>query len=272
MHPILAFIGGGNMAGSLIGGLRAKGWPAQRLRVAEPDAARRAALHDAHGVTVAARAADVVHGADAVVLAVKPQQVAEALSGLALDAGCTLVSIAAGLRLDSLRQLAGAQVHLVRSMPNTPALVGQGISGLCAPAGTPDAARALAERILSAAGPCVWVADEAQMDAVTALSGSGPAYYFLLTEVLAASGARLGLDAATSAALARQTFIGAARMAEQRPEDMATLRAQVTSKGGTTEAACQLLIAGGVQSLYNTALAAAEQRGRELGDALAKTL
>jgi pyrroline-5-carboxylate reductase len=149
-------------------------------------------------------------------------------------------------------------------MPNTPALLGAGITGLCTPAQTPADARRLAEDILRAAGDCVWLDDEAQMDAVTALSGSGPAYYFLLTEVLRQAGVQLGLAPEVAAQLARQTFIGAARMAEA-DTDVAELRRRVTSKGGTTEAAVAQLETAGLQRIFNDALAAAARRGAELG-------
>jgi len=155
-------------------------------------------------------------------------------------------------------------VAVVRCMPNTPALLGAGITGLCAPAQTPAEARQLAEDILRAAGSCVWLDDEAQMDAVTALSGSGPAYYFLLTEVLREAGVRLGLAPDVAAQLALQTFVGAARMADG-DTDVAELRRRVTSKGGTTEAAVTHLQAAGLQRIFDDALAAAARRGAELG-------
>jgi pyrroline-5-carboxylate reductase len=267
---ILAFIGGGNKATSLIGGLLAAGGNAAELRVAEPSAERAAALRARFaGLTVAPSGADVVPGAAAIVLAVKPQQMGEALRGLQPDAGATVVSIAAGVRLDTLRAALGDALHYVRSMPNTPALYGCGISGLFAPAGTPAAARALAESILGAAGKTCWVASEADLDAVTAVSGSGPAYYFLLTEALREAGAALGLPADIARQLADQTLIGAARMVEQGSTDVAELRAQVTSKGGTTEAALRHLENAGLRRIFAEALRAAAQRSRELGDELA---
>lgn len=267
MSSVIAFIGGGNMAASLIGGLRAAGHAPERVRVAEIGAERREWLRQQFGVAVFEQAAPAVSGAEAVVLAVKPQQMRDALQGLHMDAGTVIVSIAAGLRLASLQRWLGDGLHYVRSMPNTPALLGAGISGLYAPPSTPAPARALAETILSAAGDCVWLDDEAQMDAVTALSGSGPAYYFALTEALREAGAALGLAPETAARLARQTFIGAARMAAG-DDDVAELRARVTSRGGTTEAALQRLEAGGLRELFRDALAAAAQRGAELGATL----
>jgi pyrroline-5-carboxylate reductase len=270
MQPTIAFIGGGNMAAALIGGLLAASHGANHIRVAEPSAERADWLRRQFGIDVKATAAEIVRGAQAVVLAVKPQQMAEALSGLALDRGATVVSIAAGVRLSSLRGWLGENVHLVRTMPNTPALYQKGITGLHAPKGTPEAARELAETILKAAGQTCWLADEADLDAVTALSGSGPAYFFLLTEVLRGAGEKLGLDSETAALLAQQTFIGAAEMAARTGTDVATLRAQVTSKGGTTEAALKALESGGIRAIFDRALRDAADRGRELGEQFAQ--
>lgn len=269
MSPIIAFIGGGNMAASLIGGLLAAGRPADRLRVAEIGAGRRDWLAHEFGVSVSVQASDAVQGAAAVVLAVKPQQMREALAGVRLAPGTVVVSIAAGLRLDSLRRWCGEGLHYVRCMPNTPALLRAGITGLYAPAETPEPARRLASEILATAGDCVWLESEAQMDAVTAVSGSGPAYFFLLTEILRDAGVQLGLAPETAAQLARQTFIGAARMAAG-DTDVTRLRAQVTSRGGTTEAAIHHLESAGLRQIFTQALAAAAQRGAELGALLGK--
>ncbi len=268
MAATIAFIGGGNMAASLIGGLLAAGHPADALRVAEPLDARADWLRRTFGVRVESAAAAVAQ-ADAVVLAVKPQQMQGACAGLPLPAGCVVVSIAAGVQLASLQRWFGDRVHCVRTMPNTPALLRAGISGLYADPATPATARQLAETILSAAGSCVWLTSEAQLDAVTALSGSGPAYYFLLTEVLREAGTRLGLSPEVAAQLARQTFIGAARMAEG-DTDVVALRAHVTSKGGTTEAAVTHLEQAGIRTLFADALAAAAARSAELGAALSR--
>jgi pyrroline-5-carboxylate reductase len=269
MAELIAFVGGGQMAASLIGGLLASGHPEARVRVAEPDAGRADLLRREFGVTVSARGADVTAGADALVLAVKPQVMRQAVSGLAPGASTTVVSIAAGVRIDSLRRWLGGAAPIVRCMPNTPALLRCGVTGLHAPAGTPAAARALAEKILRAVGEVCWIADEAQLDAVTALSGSGPAYFFLLAEALRDAGQALGLDAATARLLSEKTLVGAGRMVERAGEDVAELRANVTSKGGTTEAAVAHLEQHGLRRLFADALRAAERRGRELGDALA---
>lgn len=270
MSELIAFVGGGQMAGSLIGGLRAAGHAASRLRVAEPDPARAEALRRDFGVDVQAAARDVVAGADALVLAVKPQVMREAVQGLAPAAETTVVSIAAGIRVDSLRAWLGGSAPVVRCMPNTPALLRCGVTALFAPAGTPARSRQLAESILAAVGQTCWLADEAQLDAVTALSGSGPAYYFLLTEALRDAGQALGLDAATAKLLAERTLVGAGRMAEGAGKDVGELRANVTSRGGTTEAAVAHLEQHGLRKLFADALAAAQRRSRELGAALAK--
>ena len=267
--PTIAFIGGGNMATSLIGGLIAAGADPRTLRVAEPDRARAAGLAERFGVITADAGSAIVSGADAVVLAVKPQQLVSAVAPLTLDAGTTVLSIAAGVRVATLRAALGDAVHLVRSMPNTPALYGCGISGLYAPAGTPDTARALAQSILDAAGQTCWVDTEADLDAVTAVSGSGPAYYFLLTEAIREAGEQLGLAPAVAAQLAARTLVGAAKMVDAGTTDVATLRQQVTSKGGTTEAALRHLESAGLRPMFQAALAAAAHRSRELGDELA---
>lgn len=271
MPDVIAFIGGGNMAASLIGGLKAAGIPANLIRVAEPDATRAQVLRDRFGVQVAASGAEVVPGAQTIVLAVKPQQMGAALRGLQPDAGACVLSIAAGIRLGFLRGALGDRVHCVRSMPNTPALYGCGVSGLFAEASTPESARARAETVLRAAGEVCWLARESELDAVTAVSGSGPAYFFLLVEAMREAGVALGLEPTTAAQLAARTCIGAARMMEAGTTDVAELRAQVTSKGGTTEAALRHLENAGLRPMFREALAAAARRSAELGDELAAT-
>jgi pyrroline-5-carboxylate reductase len=271
MPELIAFIGGGQMAGSLIGGLLAAGHPAARLRVAEPDEARAAALRREYKVEVRTRGAEVASGADALVLAVKPQVMREALQGVSPAASSTVVSIAAGIRIESLRRWLGSSTApIVRCMPNTPALLRAGVTALHAPAGTPARSRELAERILRAVGTTCWIAEESQLDAVTALSGSGPAYFFLVAEALRDAGAALGLDPQTSRLLAEKTLAGAGRMADASGKELSELRAGVTSKGGTTEAAVAHLERHGLRELIEGALRAAERRGRELGEALAK--
>ena len=264
----VAFIGGGNMAAALIGGLMKTGWSGSQIDVAEPQAERADWLRRQFGVHVAARAGDISAEADALVLAVKPQQMREALGGIATKPGALIVSIAAGVRLATLRRLLGEQLAYVRTMPNTPALFGAGITGLYAPEGTPESARSLAHVLLAAAGDCVWVEREEQLDAVTALSGSGPAYFFLLVEALREAGTQLGLSPEVAAQLAAQTCIGSARMVADAGQDASVLRANVTSKGGTTEAALQHLESAGLRAMFNEALQRADARAKQLGDAL----
>ncbi|HKY92085.1 MAG TPA: pyrroline-5-carboxylate reductase [Nevskiaceae bacterium] len=268
MSDVIAFIGGGNMATSLIGGLLAAGRPPHQLRACEVDTDRAAGLRTRFGIVVSAAAADVVAGAGTLVLAVKPQQMAEALRACAPKPGTTIVSIAAGVRLSALEAALGPAMHYVRAMPNTPALVGAGITGLFAKPGTPDDARNRAEAVLATAGPVVWLPQESDLDAVTALSGSGPAYVFLLVEAMREAGAALGLAPETAARLAAQTCVGAARMIAQAETDPRELRRQVTSKGGTTEAAVKVLEDGGLRTLFASALTAAARRSKELGDEL----
>jgi pyrroline-5-carboxylate reductase len=270
MHELIAFIGGGNMAASLIGGLLAAGHPAAQLRVAvrTPDSAAR--LRQRFAVDAGCDSVAAIAGAAVVVLAVKPQQMAEALRGLRLAPGASVISVAAGVRVATLAQwLGGAEV--VRSMPNTPALFRCGISGLYAAPEVSALSRRRAEQVLGSVGETCWVPQEEQIDAVTALSGCGPAYYFQLTEWLRAAGAALGLDPAVAAQLAHSTFIGAAQMARHAGKDVAVLRAQVTSKGGSTEAALAHLEAAGAGRIFAEALAAADRRARLRGEELAQT-
>ncbi|HWU67539.1 MAG TPA: pyrroline-5-carboxylate reductase [Stenotrophobium sp.] len=271
MSSSISFIGGGNMAAALIGGLLAAGHERALIRVAEPGDERAQWLRDQYGIAVSSTAAAAVKDARTVVLAVKPQQMAQALAGLQLDEATTVVSIAAGVRLASLRKWLGPRVHLVRTMPNTPALYRKGITGLYTDADTPESARRRAETVLKAAGEICWLKSESDLDAVTALSGSGPAYYFLLTEVLREAGEKLGLERDVAARLAQQTFIGSAEMAARSGQDVRELRTQVTSRGGTTEAALQSLESADIRGIFARALSAAASRGKALGDDMEKT-
>ncbi len=255
------------MAASLISGLLAAGHPKDCIAVCEPSAQRAKYLRGQYGVRVGATAQNIVEGASTVVLAVKPQQMGEALRHLRVDDGVTVLSIAAGVRLGVLRAALGEQVHCVRTMPNTPALYGCGISGLYAGPETPAIARQRAETVLKAAGEIVWLESERDLDAVTAVSGSGPAYFFLLVEAMREAGQELGLSTEISAKLAAQTCVGAARMIEKSSEDIAAMRANVTSKGGTTEAAIASLENAGWRPIISSALSAAAHRSAELGDA-----
>ena len=263
----IAFIGGGNMAAALIGGLLDTGLAAGQVRVADPSEAARAALEQAHGVRTAVNGSEVAAGADVLVLAVKPQVMPAVLDELGdlVDPGQLVISIAAGIPIDLLQQAFGEVQPIVRAMPNTPALLGAGITGLCASGACRQDHRAQAETVLGAAGEVVWVEDEALMDVVTAVSGSGPAYFFLLIEALREAGMAEGLPAEASTRLAVQTAFGAGTMAARSEHDVAELRRRVTSPGGTTQAALEAFEAGGFRALVADAVRAATERGRELG-------
>lgn len=266
-HPRIAFVGAGNMARSLIAGLREQGHPGERLRAADPNADALAALADAFGIATAAGNAEAVAGADIVVLAVKPQVMAEVCAGLAAPLAPTrppLISIAAGVRSAQIDRWLGGGFAIVRAMPNTPALLRAGATGLYANERCDAATRALAERILAAAGVTVWLDDEALMDAVTAVSGSGPAYFFRLIEALIAAARAHGLTDDAARVLVLHTALGAARMAVETGEDAATLRRRVTSPGGTTAAAMAALDDEEFDAAIGGAVAAAVQRSREL--------
>ncbi len=275
MHAsTIAFIGGGNMATAMIGGLVAGGHPATEIRVAEPSSAVRKRLTTDHGVVAVDDAASAIAGAEAVVLAVKPQVLSEVCQALGpqLPAQPPLViSIAAGVRCADIARWLGRPAPLVRVMPNTPSLVGAGASALWAGAQTSAEQRAMAETIMRSAGTSVWVPDEGDLDAVTALSGSGPAYYFLIIEAMTDAGEQLGLARDTAMALARQTALGAARMAIESGEDVTTLRQRVSSPGGTTERGIASLEQGGLRALVAQTLQAARQRAVELADEMGRS-
>lgn len=264
----IAFIGGGNMAASLIGGLAATGTPTDRIWVSDQDREKLDALAARFGIRAAADNAEAVRNADTVVLAVKPQNMEAATT----DAGAAarereplVVSIAAGIRVPHIVGWLGYDAAVVRTMPNTPALVGEGATALFANPRVSDAQRERAEAILRAVGLTIWVDREDLLDAVTAVSGSGPAYYFLLMELMEECGVALGLERETARALTLQTAFGAARIAREGGEPPATLRARVTSPGGTTAAAIETLQAGGIEALLQDALRAARDRSVELG-------
>jgi pyrroline-5-carboxylate reductase len=263
----IGFIGGGNMARSLIGGLVADGVTPQRLWVAEPDAERRADLAAQFGVNITADNAMLATAVDALVLAVKPQQM-QAVCGdigpLVQQRRPLVISIAAGLRLEALQRWLGGELALVRTMPNTPALVQSGATALFATPQVNNVQRELAEGIMRAVGLTLWLDDETQMDAVTALSGSGPAYFFLVMEAMQQAGVQLGLTADMARLLTLQTAFGAAKMALESREDAAVLRRQVTSPGGTTERAIGILQQGGLEALFAQALGGARDRSQEL--------
>ncbi len=263
----LAFIGGGNMTGSLVGGLIADGWKPARIHVADPDPQQTGRLARRFSVITTADNRTAVKHADAVVLAVKPQvirTVAEELAPLINERHPLVISIAAGIRETSLRDWLGEETAIVRTMPNTPALVQCGATALYANSVVSEEQRNLAESILRAVGLAIWVDDEAMMDAVTALSGSGPAYFFLLMEALTSAGSQLGLPEDTARLLALQTAFGAAKMALESDEDAAKLRRRVTSPGGTTERAIGVFKENNFEGIVLQALRAAADRSREL--------
>lgn len=268
MNSTLCFIGGGNMARSLIGGLIARGMDAQRITVADPLPATLEALREQFGVQVTPHNTLAAQSADVVVLAVKPQEMPRVTPELAeiIGRGAPLIiSVAAGIRAGDIQRWSGGGA-VVRCMPNRPALQGCGMTGLFATAEVSAAQRRLAVDLLGAVGNTVWVDQEAQLDAVTAISGSGPAYFFLLIEILEQTGVTLGLSAEVSRCLAVETAYGAGCMAKQAPESAASLREQVTSKGGTTEAALQHLEANGVRGIFAAAVTAAARRSAELAE------
>jgi pyrroline-5-carboxylate reductase len=267
----IAFIGGGNMAGALIGGLIARGAKAGSISVVEPAAPARRRLKAKFGVRASAAPDARSAAADTLVLAVKPQDMRAAAAALAGRLrGKLVISIAAGIRLKDLRRWLGGHAQLVRCMPNTPALIGAGIAGLYAGAGVPAAGRRRAERILAAVGDTVWVRDEALLDPVTAVSGSGPAYVFWFIEQLAASGEALGLPRDAAARLALRTVLGAAQLAARSAETPSALRRRVTSKGGTTAAALAVFERERLAARLRRAVAAASRRGAQLGELLGR--
>ncbi len=268
MHnPRIAFIGGGNMASSIIGGLVAGGFPADAICVSDPYPESLQRLTEVAPVTTTSDNNVAAADADVLVLAVKPQvmhEVAAALAPAVQQRKPLIVSIAAGIRADSLEGWLGGELALVRCMPNTPALVREGATALWANARVDSAQRELAGSILKAVGTALWVDDEAQLDAVTALSGSGPAYFFLVMEAMQAAGEALGLSPELAAELTQQTALGAARMACESEVDAAELRRRVTSPKGTTERAIGILEDGGLRALFASALTGARDRSEEL--------
>ncbi len=267
----IGFIGGGNMATSLLGGLISDGYAAQNIWIAEPDAGRREDLASRFGVHTGADNAELANAVDVVVLAVKPQmlhEVCQEIAGAVQSNRPLIVSVAAGIRANDIDRWLGGDTALVRTMPNTPALVKSGATALYANQKVDAEQRELAEAIMRAVGLTLWVEEESLMDAVTAVSGSGPAYFFLLIELLQQSGTRLGLPEHDARLLALQTAFGAAKMALENSDDSTALRARVTSPGGTTERAINILEEGGIRELFDKALQGARDRAGELADQL----
>jgi pyrroline-5-carboxylate reductase len=260
----IAFIGGGNMASALIAGLLRDGMDPGSIRVVEVDGQRLAALKGQYGVEGSEAADAALRGIDATVFAVKPQQMREACTQCRpwLDGGFVL-TIAAGIPSASVAAWSG-RPQVVRAMPNTPALIGAGVTGMSAAAGLSDAARGLAERIMKAAGEVVWFDDESMLDAVTAVSGSGPAYVFFFIEALQAAGQAMGMTREQARRLSVATFLGASKLAAQSEEPIETLRERVTSKGGTTAAALEKMRTLGLHPQIVDSVFAALERSREL--------
>ncbi len=265
----ITFLGGGNMANALIGGMLKQGFAAGDITVIDPGSEARAKLAASYGVQCLAAASELSTVGDLLLLAVKPQQMKEAVLPLSDKLGQGLVvSIAAGLDLETLSRFLGGHRRIVRCMPNTPALIGAGITGLCPLPEVSADQRAAADRVLRAVGTTVWIEDEGKMDGVTALSGSGPAYVFLFIEALQQAATDLGFTAEQGRLLAIETVQGAAALAAQSSEPASVLRERVTSKGGTTEAALRTMAEQGVKEGIIAGVKAAEARGQELGKLL----
>lgn len=262
---LVGFIGGGNMAAALVGGLLRSGHPAAEVVVVEPSEAARQRLQEAHGVQALAEADGRLAECRLVVWAVKPQVFEAAAAPCAAYLGQSLqLSVMAGVRCASISAATGSAA-VARAMPNTPALIGQGVAGLYARPEVDPAGRAAVAALLAPTGQVVWVEHEDDLDAVTALSASGPAYVFFFIEAMQQAGTEMGLDAATARRLAEATFAGAAALSAGSSLTPAVLREQVTSKGGTTHAAISALQAAGVQAAFVRAMHAARSRAAELG-------
>lgn len=274
MSKRIAFIGAGNMAGALIGGLIADGVAPQDITATDPSAEKCNTLHEATGIRTLQDNNQAISDADTVVLAVKPQvlqPVAEGIADTVRTRKPLVISIAAGIRCDSLSSWLGGDPALVRTMPNTPAMVQSGATVLYATAGVSQAQCEQAESLMRAVGLTQWVDDESLMDAVTALSGSGPAYYFLVMEAMEAVAREMGLPQETAHLLTLQTALGAARMALESSDPPQILRQKVTSPGGTTERAINTLKDGGIEELFARALKAARDRSIEISNDMGNT-
>lgn len=272
-HPGITFIGGGNMCASLLGGLITDGWPASHLHAVDPDEARRNILQASFSIQTSAELDDSAQQATVVVLAVKPQilqSVCLTLAASMQQHKPLIISIAAGIHLDDIERWLGGNLAIVRSMPNTPALLQSGATALYANNRVDDDQKQTAETILRAVGLTLWLDDERKLDAVTALSGSGPAYFFLMMEAMQDAAVKLGLDPQQARLLTLQTAFGAAKMALESEQDAAELRHRVTSPGGTTESAISILEAGNYQQLVEQAMTAASDRAAELANILGR--
>ena len=266
MSERMAFIGGGNMANAIIGGLLAQGTPHHRIDVVEPFPEARAKLNSSFGITAHPEAGDFLGQADLIVWAVKPQTFKEAAAAARPHNHTALhLSVAAGIASDSIARWLGTE-RVVRAMPNTPALIGKGITGLFARAEVTDADKALVNQVLATTGDYIWLDAEAQLDAVTALSGSGPAYMFYFMEAMTTAGVEMGLPQDTAYQLAVATFRGAGELAHRSDEAPEVLRARVTSKGGTTYAALSSMEHDDIKGQFVRAMHAAGQRAKALGE------
>lgn len=266
----ICFIGGGNMATVLIGGLLGQGFAAEELSVVEINAENRARLELDFNVRAFENIIEGISGSEVIVLAVKPQQLREVAQQLAPSlSGQLLISIAAGIRTADLTRWSGSQT-IVRAMPNTPALIQSGMTGMYAMPSVNPLQREQAQRILSAVGDVLWLDDETMVDAVTAISGSGPAYVFYMIEALQEAAIKLGFDSKDARQLSVATFLGGSKLAAASSEEVAVLRARVTSKNGTTERALESLAENGVAGHIVQAAMAAEARSREMGDELGR--
>jgi pyrroline-5-carboxylate reductase len=265
-HSLITFIGGGNMASAIIGGLVSQGWPATQIQVVEPFEEQRTRLAQQFGVQAQATPSAQLQDSRLVIWAIKPQTFKEAATSVRPLLNDSLhLSVAAGIRSDSIAQWLGTEA-VVRAMPNTPALVGLGMTGLFARSAVTERDRTLIEHVLAPTGKLMWLDNEAHLDVVTALSGSGPAYVFFFLEAMTRAGAELGLSRADAHHLAVNTFVGASALAQQSDEPPELLRQRVTSKGGTTHAAISHMEATDMQQHFVDAMRAAATRAQELGN------
>jgi len=273
-YPSILMIGAGNMGASIATGLLANQWPAAQITFCENNSSRHMALKNAFpGSTIISDSSEMASPAKIVLLAVKPNDMESAcqkLSALDLPANTLFISIAAGVPVNAFQSWLGNQAIIVRCMPNTPAAIGLGMTGLYSHADIDSADKQLADLILSSTGKTLWVDKETMLDAVTALSGSGPAYLFYLMECLQESGEALGLNSQDSYTLTLQTMLGAAQLAQHQNIDFATLRANVASKGGTTEQAINCFIHNDMKKIVASALRAAAERAGEISQSFNK--
>jgi len=267
MNKTICFIGAGNMAKSLIGGLTASGYPKQNICATDPTEAQRAQVTETLGIHCYEDNHQAIAKADIVVLAVKPQILQTVCNDIQSSVNLSkplIISVAAGIETQDIDQWLGSGHAIVRTMPNTPALIQTGATGLFANAKVSDQQKSEAEHILRAAGIALWVDQEAMLNVVTALSGSGPAYYFLFMEAMQATGESMGLDERTAKLLTIQTALGAAKMALESTDDCAQLRKNVTSPNGTTEKAIQSFESAGIRDMVANAMQAAKERAEAL--------